>query len=330
MRIFLMTLAFLCWHGAAVAADYSHALEHGDTARSFEVHVPDKVAGRENLPVVIMMHGGGGNAKNARDQTGLDAVADRRGFIAVYPDGNTGRLGKFRTWNAGRCCGIAARQKADDVGFISAMIDFLIKQYRIDASRVYATGHSNGAQMSYRLACELSERIAAIAPNAGQRVLDDCNPPRSVPVLHIHGTKDPCALFEGGEKCGGCFAELLGGAFSAPGDQWPCQPVREIVREHALMNGCADVTDIIYHKGAVTCERFQCPQNASVGLCSIEGAGHVWAGDHDRGPAACKKDPDRRICKRYVEIVGPAYKDMDAGELAWDFFRHYSLKGVIE
>lgn len=324
----LVVLAFLLWSGPAVAGYASHSLEFNGAERGVYVHVPENLAGKADLPVVLVLHGGGGNALGMRDMTGMDSVADKNGFIAVYPEGNASPfIGRLRTWNGGACCGYAAKKNLDDVGFISAVIDFLIKEYKIDANRVYATGHSNGGQMSYRLACDLSGRIAAIAPNGGQRVLDHCKPKRPVPVMHIHGTKDPCALYDGGEACGGCFAQVFG---IGDKDKWPCKPVRSIVKEHAQLNGCEDVTEIALQKGAVTCERFTCPKNAVVGLCSIEGAGHVWAGKHDRGPAVCKKEPERKICTKYAQAVGPAYRDIDAGELAWDFLRHFSLKGEVE
>ncbi len=331
MKTVLFALALLCLPFAAFAANDKHSVESGGVRRDFYVHVPENLKGKEDLPVVLVLHGGGGSAENARRQTGMDEVADKSGFIAVYPEGTSAPLiDKMRTWNTGPCCGYAARKKINGVAFISGVIDELIKLYKIDTNRVYATGHSNGAMMSYRLACELSQRIAAIAPNAGQRLMDECKPERPVPVLHIHGTKDPCAPFEGGEQCGGCYSKMLGGWLKPKNDTWPCRPVREVVREQAVLNGCEATTDIFLTKGAVTCERFKCPANATVALCSIEGAGHMWAGTHDNGPAVCRNDAEKKVCSIYRETVGPQNTDVDAGELAWDFLRHYSLKGAIE
>lgn len=331
MRFLFTLFALLMLATAAHAADSRETVEWQGERRDVYIHVPDNVAIVEKLPVVLVLHGGGGNASGMRQMTGMDDVADKNGFIAAYPEGNSAPImDKLRTWNAGKCCGYAASHNVDDVGFIGAVIDMLAKKYKADTDRIYATGHSNGGQMSYRLACEMSGRIAAIAPNAGQRVLDDCHPKRAVPVMDIHGTADPCARFDGGEKCGGCFSSAFGGLFKGKNDQWPCKSVRHVLREHAAINGCEPVTDVTLQKGAVTCEKFQCPQNAGVALCAIEGAGHVWAGQHDRGPAVCAQEPEKKICTRYSEIVGPAYRDMDAGEIAWDFLRHYSLKGEIQ
>ncbi len=310
---------------SAGAADFTHKIIVGKDERSFFVHVPDNVKDRRNLPVVIVMHGGGGDAAGVRRQTGMDEVADRNGFIAVYPQGTPALLSeKMRTWNVGPCCGKAGRTHVDDVGFISKLIDFMIANYGADRTRIYATGHSNGSMMSYRLACELSDKVAAIAANAGQRLQADCHPSRPVAVLHLHGTEDPCALYDGGEKCGGCYSKMLG--FSFGNDTWTCRPVRDVVREQAQINGCKGITDIVFTKGAVTCEAFEgCPKNAPVELCSIAGAGHMWAGAHDRGPPVCDAEPDKKICKTYRDAVGPQNMDIDASSFIWDFFRDIRL-----
>jgi polyhydroxybutyrate depolymerase len=320
--LFLILLA-----RTGLAADFSHNIDVQKTSRSFVVHIPDSLKGQKGLPVVIVMHGGGGNAEGMRHQTGMDGIADKNGFIAVYPEGNSGLLmARMRTWNAGVCCGAAARKKTDDVAFISEMIDFLVSEYAADGARIYATGHSNGSQMSYRLACELSDKVAAVATNAGQRALETCKPKRPVAVLHLHGVEDPCALYNGGDKCGGCYTAVLG--LDLKGDKWPCRSVRDVVREHALMNGCNDITNIVFTKGAVTCEAFEgCPKEAPVELCSIEGAGHMWAGTHDRGPAVCTAKPEKKICKTYRNAVGPQNTDIDASQFIWDFFKDIRLPG---
>ena len=298
MRKFLILIAAFAFSCPAFAADYTDSVQH----REFEVHIPDTVAGQENLPVVIAMHGGGGNAAQFRKQTGFDAIADRNGFMVVYPEGTGALIGNMRTWNAGRCCGTAVKKNVDDVGFISAMIDKLAQKYGIDRTRVYATGHSNGAMMSYRLACELADKIAAIAPNSGQRVFDDCHPTHPVAVLHIHGTADPCALYNGGAQCGGCFSKALG--IQLPNDTWACEPVKLNVKSYATLNGCSAETETVFTKGAVTCERYKGCLSA-VELCSIAGEGHSWPGG----------------ANGRLKTTGPGNNDINAGEFMWEFFK---------
>jgi len=179
-----------------VSSDGERTLSHGGYERRYLVHLPPSYDGRQPLPVVLAFHGGGGNAEVQRTQSQMNAVADKHGFIVVYPDG-TGRL-RLLTWNAGTCCGYAVRKGVDDVGFVSALIDDVARIYSIDEKRVYATGLSNGGMLCYRLACELSDRIAAIAPISAGMSVDGPRPKRQIPILHIHGLKDNNVLFEGG------------------------------------------------------------------------------------------------------------------------------------
>lgn len=324
-KILLAGLFMLFWSLPALANEKASVSIGGGT-RDFYVHIPPGAGDDRLLPAVIVLHGGGGNAANAERQTNMDAIADKYGFMAVYPEGNGAMIKKeIRTWNAGLCCGGAVRSKADDVGFISAVIEALVKDFGADRKRIYATGHSNGAMMSYRLACQLSGKIAAIAPNSGQRVFDDCHPKRHVPLLHIHGTADPCALYNGGGKCGGCFAKALGFGVSMPGDQWPCRPVPDVVAEHAAMNGCTSDTAVVLQKGAVTCRSYHCPADGATELCTIEGAGHAWPGKTDNGPNICTTDPSKSICAKYHATTGGRNADIDASDLMWNFFKDQHL-----
>lgn len=322
MILRLILLVMLVFAAQPARADDSVALDWGGQRRPFIVHLP-KGEAKENLPVVLVLHGGGGNAENMRSMTGMNEVADKHGFLAVYPEGfGSPLMDRMRTWNAGDCCGPAVKKQSDDVGYIGAVIDRLIVDYKIDSSRVYATGHSNGAMMSYRLACELSDRIAAIAPNAGQRPVESCKFKRPVPVLHMHGTEDPCALYDGGEKCGGCFSKFL--HFNVEEDR-SCLPVRRVAQDVAKLNGCEMTTEVTLQKGALTCEQYKCGAQAAVSLCSFAGMGHRWAGASDKGPTVCAKEPDKKICTRFEEIVGPVNNDADAGELAWAFLSRFRL-----
>jgi polyhydroxybutyrate depolymerase len=152
------------------------------------VHLPPSYDGSP-LPLIIAMHGGLGSALNIEKQSKLSDKCDRANFIVVYPEGVKSRLG-IRTWNAGECCGYASTQNIDDVGFIRVLIDTLMSKIQIDSNRIYATGMSNGGFMSYRLACELSDKIAAIAPVAASMTMPVCNPERPVPVMQFHSTQD--------------------------------------------------------------------------------------------------------------------------------------------
>ena len=194
---------------AGCACTDEHTLRTADGRdRTYLVHTPEDLEGP--APIVLVQHGGGGNAKGTREQLGFDALAEEHGFVAVYPNGIGkkffGRL--FGTWNSDNvCCGQAFDEQVDDVAFLSQLIDVVAAEHGGDAEHVFATGISNGGDMSHRLACELSERIDAIVPVGAPAIVDPCTPARPVPTMIIHGTADPCALYDGGEVCGGCCTQ---------------------------------------------------------------------------------------------------------------------------
>lgn len=167
--------------------------------RSYVMHVPSSYDGKQPVSLVIVLHPGLGNAAVAAQMTGMSAKADKEGFLVVYPQGTGFFKNRFLTWNAGYCCGYAARTNVDDVQFLKELIEYLRNTFNIDRDRIYATGMSNGAMMAYRLACELSDVIAAVAPVAGSYDIRNCHPHEPVSLIAFHGLKDKRVRFEGGK-----------------------------------------------------------------------------------------------------------------------------------
>src|SRR5258708_12165443 len=151
--------------GALVPGDRRVALAFGGRDRSYIAHVPPAAGSRRLLPLLFVFHGGGSNAAGQQRFSRLDGLADRAGFVVVYPNG-TGRFERFLTWNAGTCCGSAVIERVDDVGFSLAVLDDVARRVPVDRERVYATGMSNGAMMAPRLPAAASERTAATPPAA--------------------------------------------------------------------------------------------------------------------------------------------------------------------
>ena len=202
-----------------------------------------------------MMHGGFGSAEQAERSYGWDAEADSGRFIVAYPDG----LG--RAWNAGGgCCGRSAREDIDDVGFVSDVVDQLVDSGDVDPQKVFATGMSNGAIMSYRLACETT-LFAAIAPVAGTQLVD-CANPSPTSVLHIHGLADGSVHFDGTR--GGGVAKIDG------------PPIPEVIASWRKIDACG--APIRSDDGAVRTSTAQCAGGRTVELITIAGAGHQWPG----------------------------------------------------
>jgi polyhydroxybutyrate depolymerase len=153
--------------GSLAPGNYGLTLGPDGDQRKVILHIPPAYDKSSKLPLVIVLHGGGGSAEQVQRQSQMDRYADQFGFVVAYPNGS-GRLeDAIFTWNSGHCCGYALEHNVDDVGFLIALIDSLNKQYAIDPNRVYVTGMSNGAMMAYRTGAELADKIAGIAPVAG-------------------------------------------------------------------------------------------------------------------------------------------------------------------
>ena len=171
--------------------------------RRYRTYVPTNLPTGQ-LPLLIALHGGLGTSDQFEANSGFDNLAEANKFVVTYPDGisNQSDGTGFQTWNGGYCCGPAQTQNVDDVAFISSLIDTLVAQLPIDPKRVFIAGHSNGGILAYRLACELSEKIAAIGLQAGSNVVQGCAPSRAVSVLHIHGSADTNMPIGGGRGTG--------------------------------------------------------------------------------------------------------------------------------
>ena len=179
--------------GLADAEDIEGGFLYDGIDRTYLLHLPPSYNGADSLPLVVNMHGLGGSGPKQAIHSRMNLKADAEGFYVVYPNGT----GTIKGWNAGTCCG-----EADDVGFISVLIDTIRANYVVDTMRVFACGFSNGGMMSHRLACELSGRIAAVAPVAGGLIMEDwdnCRPPRAVPIIHFHARDDSTAKYYGSE-----------------------------------------------------------------------------------------------------------------------------------
>jgi polyhydroxybutyrate depolymerase len=284
--------------------DTTITLDHGGRRRSYIVHVPP--SGKPTAPRALLLafHGGGGHAAQFQADAGLDRLADREGFVVVYPNG-TGRLAeRLLTFNAGKnCCGYAHDQRMDDVGFAAAVIADISERTAIDRSRVYATGHSNGAIMAYRLAAERADLMAAIAPVAGAMSVATFRPSRPVAVMHVHSVDDTRALYEGG----------LGPPFPGTSRRIAHAPVRQALDQWVGVNGCRSVPNVVDKReaGREMAERLAygpCESGYDVVHWKLAGAGHGWPG----APVS-----------PLARWVGPPVTVVKAADEIWQFVRRY-------
>jgi polyhydroxybutyrate depolymerase len=280
--------------------NHERSLKVGDMTRTYRIHVPPKYDAKKPTPVVLALHGAAMNAPGMADFTGLNRKADEAGFIVVYPNG-TGIAGALLTWNVGGMWGERWFKRPSDVEFISKLLDDLPDAVNVDRKRVFATGVSNGAMMCYRLAAELSDRIAAIAPVAGTMVTSRAKPQRPVSVLHFHGTADRLVLFDG------------------PGENVPrgitFLSVEDTIDAWVKIDGCTAEPKVTKlpdnaHDGTTVTRKVYGPgkEKSEVVLYVIEGGGHTWPG----------RDP-------HVKFIGKSTKNISANDLIWEFFQRHPL-----
>lgn len=288
----------------AAVGDLRAQLELAGKTRTYTIHVPPQRAPAGGFPLVFAFHGGGMQGQAMQKLTQLNKVADRRGFIVVYPDGVDTH------WNDGRS---TIRNAQDDVGFVAAMIDRIGRDYPIDPRRVHATGISNGALFAERLGCELADRIAAIAPVAGSMPAElslGCRPARPVAVLHINGTTDPIMPFEGGAVAD----------FGGRGEGGQVLSAAQSDSFWARANGChgASATQALPIIAPLDRTRVirkthgGCPEGGAVTQLTVLRGGHTWPG----GPQYARP-----------LVVGLASRQIDASALIADFFLAHPARG---
>lgn len=269
-------------------------------SRSYRIHIPPSYERTTSVPLLLVFHGLGGNGKDMERGTKFNGLSDRMGFIVVYPDGYKA------SWADGSGVTPAGRAGVDDVGFISALIDKLAGELRINPKHVYATGYSNGGMFVQRLACELSDRIAAIASVAGtmtEKLSPKCSPDGAVSVMHIHGTDDFVVPWEGGEVRGvGIFG-------------WNILSVPTTVSKWVDINGCSESSVENYkigdNKNAYGKVYNSCRDNTEVILYGVVGAGHNFHGLMEE--------------IKLVELSSTKPDSVIQGEEAiWDFFEKHS------
>jgi len=270
--------------------------------RTYRLYVvPSNVTGAEPVPVLFVLHGGGGDAESAERLTrsGFHDLADEHGFLVVYPEGVDNH------WNDGRSLDdTASQENIDDIGFFAALINHLDEKYTIDRARVYATGISNGGFMSYRLACDLSDQIAGIAAvtaNLSDELAANCHPTRPVSILIINGTDDPLVLFGGGDVK--ILRQVRGTVLSTT----------DTVAFWREQNGCTqspvierlpdrdpdDHTRVRYEASS------GCASGHAVDVYVVEGGGHTWPGG-------------AQYLHRW--FIGRTSRDIDANTIIWSFF----------
>lgn len=283
----IISLVILCINPFLSAQQINGSFVYDGINRSWIAYLPDGYVQGQPMPLLLALHGYTQNGQSMMQFSNFNSVADTGNFVVAYPDGVD------NSWNVG----FAGGSTADDVGFLSALIDTLHYQYNIDLNQVYSTGFSNGGFMSYRLACELGNRIAAIAPVSGTMTdgaYNGCMPYRPVPVLHIHGTSDFVVSYTGGfgNKSVDQVIEYWTGF-----NNCPTSPVIE------------NLPDIVAEGSTV--QRYiwsPCDLGTEVVLLKVINGGHTWPGSTG------------------TTGIGITNRDIVASQEIWNFVSRFQLQ----
>ena len=275
--------------------------------RTALIHVPKDYRSNNPLPMVVAVHGEGLTGKDFEKQTGFSRLADKEGFIVVYPEG-MGIFGFMQHWNAGHCCGKAAADQVDDVGFLETIIKETTARLSVDKNRIYMTGFSNGGMLTYRFAAEKGHLLAGAAvlsASIGGRSSRDVpvwripKPGAPVPMIIFHGTADDIVPYQGGTNW-------------RSGNKRACLPVSESVNFWVRNNGCNPWAIRVLLQGNAVVEEVwkgcgNGGKSAEVRAYMLKDWGHQWAGSYftDKLPA------------------GHPLKGFDAAEMIWAFFKQY-------
>ena len=287
-------------------------LDAGGGQHDVRIYVPTTHDGASELPLVLNFHGFGSNGQQQAAVSGYEALAEEEGFIVVHPTGIPAS-GDEEARNSWEVVALDDPGK-DDLAFVDELLDLLIADYCVDQSRVYATGMSGGGLFTSRLACDMSDRIAAAVSVAGFAYSDTCQPDRAVPFMAIHGTEDPTVPFDGDltgtQFEGEAFIEIL----------FEDNPIPDQFGEFAVAMGCSPEEQRVQQSPEVMVTTYQdCDDAAPMVFYEVIGGGHSW-------PSSPLTAPDSRFADRLAEIQGYTTFEIDATVDGWAFLSEHTLE----
>jgi len=268
------------------------SITHDALQRDYILYVPANYTGTTAVPLVFNFHGYTSNATEQMWYGDFRAIADTAGFIIVHPEGTLNAGEQF--FNAGW-----GTSTVDDLGFTSALIDSLLLDYNIDESRIYSTGMSNGGYMSFYIACNLSDRFAAVGSVTGAMAtpsMASCNPTHSTPIIQIHGTADATVNYNGTAFSSESIQSILN--YWSNYNNTDATAITTSVPNTNTTDGCTaqkiaylngdDCTEVVHYK--------------------ITGGGHTWPG----APVT----------------IGVTNQDFNASIEIWKFFSRFDINGL--
>ena len=297
-------IILLSFFHSSVLVSEQRMVIHEGVEREYIIHVPENL--NQDSPIVLVIHGYTGSAEGIAAYTGMNNIAEREGFIAVYPQGTIDSNGNT-FFNVGY--EFNDDSPINDVSFIRELVRSISQEFNLKRKKAFATGMSNGGEMSYLLACTSSDLFKAVAPVAGvlmKGLKDSCELNSPVPIFEIHGTADKISLFEGdlnNEGGWGAYYDLPSTIdFFAERYQLTNKSVKQMTSKESG----ADY-DIFFER------HWSDDLEEEVWMYRIEDGRHVWPGiklNWWNNPLAWF-------------YFGSGNEDINASEEVWSFFKKY-------
>ena len=301
---------------SAIAKDMTlESLSYQGTSRNYYLYVPSSYQSGKSMPLMLAFHGAGGKGDRFAANARLNDVASREGFIIAYPNGISNQ------WNDGRNAQ-GSDANIDDVGFVSTIIDKLVREKSINKNKVYAVGISNGGMFTQRLACQMPNKLAAVATVIAalpKNLQSTCKPRRPMSIMMINGTADTIIPWQGGEVA----QDIRNRAGQKPrGVGGEVVSVPATIAFWRSNNGCSlqqsveKLPDTQPDGTQVTRSQYSnCRNSSQVILYTVEGGGHGW-------PGSSIKTEQRRLGDR----VGIVSQDISASNVIWNFLKSKTLQ----
>ena len=292
MKNLIFLFLFLCFSLSLFAQTENGSFIHDGIVREYQLYVPPNYTPGDQWPIVFNLHGITSNAAQQTFYTAFNFVADTADFFVCYPEGTEIPGGSGRQWNVSFPL---STNTTDDVGFIDNLIDTLYAHYDINLDKVYVTGMSNGGYMGYKLACEITDRITAVASVTGSMVpvvADNCAPTQTIPIMQVHGTADPTVAYNGSN-------------FGIP--------IEELVSQWVEHNQCA-----------LTPDTFQFPDINTTDNCTMERIAYTNC-DGDRKVYFYRVDGGEHTWPGASINISVTNQDINASIEIWNFFNQYGV-----
>lgn len=277
--------------------NYTLTLKMDEADRYFKVHIPESYNKNIPTPLIIALHGGGGDmeTQSQEEYYHLISKSNKEGFLIAFPNGYSQfTSGKFATWNAGNCCGEAREKKIDDVLFIKEVVKKISQLVNVAQNNIFAIGMSNGGMMAYRLACEASEIFKAIASVAGTDNTTYCHSKKTISILHIHAKNDDHVLYQGG----------AGKPFFDRSKVTEFTSVPATTNKWIKKMKCPKQPQKVLKNAGAYCDSYSpCDGDREFKVCITQDGGHSWPGG--KTPRGTNKNSTA----------------LDANQEIWDFFK---------